>query len=126
MTGNPMTGGLTLVLMLALGSGAARAAGDAAHGKEIYDTRCSACHSLDANRVGPMHRGVYGRKAGSVPDYNYSAGVKASTVIWTEETLDKWLTGPRAFIAGAKMTFHLSQQTDRDDVIAYLKQESGK
>jgi cytochrome c len=73
-----------------------------------------------------MHRGVYGRKAGSVPDYNYSAGVRASTVIWTEETLDQWLTGPRAFIPGAKMTFHLSQKTDRDDVIAYLKQESGK
>jgi len=63
MTGNPMTGALTLVLMLALGGGTVRAAGDAAHGKEIYDTRCSACHSLDANRVGPMHRGVYGRKA---------------------------------------------------------------
>ena len=126
MIWNPMTGGLALVLLLALGGGAARAAGDAGHGKEIYDTRCSACHSLDANRVGPMHRGVYGRKAGSVPDYNYSAGVKASTVIWTEETLDNWLTEPRAFIPGAKMTFHLSQRTDRDDVIAYLKQESGK
>jgi cytochrome c len=125
MTLTPMTGAMALVLMLAL-AGGARAAGDAAHGKEIYDTRCSACHSLDANRVGPMHRGVYGRKAGSVPDYNYSAGVKASTVIWTEETLDTWLAGPRGFIPGAKMTFHLSQQTDRDDVIAYLKQESGK
>ena len=126
MTRNPMTGALALVLMSALGGGMAHAAGDAAHGKEIYDTRCSACHSLDANRVGPMHRGVYGRKAGSVPDYNYSAGVRASTVIWTEETLDQWLAGPRAFIPGAKMTFHLSQKIDRDDVIAYLKQESGK
>ena len=126
MKWNPMTGALALVLMLPLGGGAARAARDAAHGKEIYDTRCSACHSLDANRVGPMHRGVYGRKAGSVPDYNYSAGVRASTVIWTEETLDQWLTEPRAFIPGAKMTFHLGRKTDRDDVIAYLKQESGK
>ena len=125
MTLTPMTGALTLVLMLALG-GSAQAASDSARGKEIYDTRCSACHSLDANRVGPMHRGVYGRKAGSVPDYNYSAGVRASTVIWTEETLDKWLTEPRAFIPGAKMTFRLGQKTDRDDVIAYLKQESGK
>src|SRR5215470_5655187 len=124
MTLTAMTGALALVLVLAL-AGGAQAAGDAGHGKEIYDTRCSACHSLDANRVGPMHRGVYGRKAGSVPDYNYSAGVKASTVIWTEDTLDIWLTGPRAFIPGAKMTFHLSQKSDRDDVIAYLKQESG-
>ena len=119
-------GAAFLALMPVLGSGPASAAGDAGHGKEIYDTRCSACHSLDANRVGPMHRGVYGRKAGSVPGYAYSAGVKASTVIWTEETLDQWLTQPRAFIPGAKMTFHLGQKADRDDVIAYLKQESGK
>ena len=42
------------------------AAGDAAHGQQIYESRCIACHSPDANRVGPMHRGVFGRKAGSV------------------------------------------------------------
>ena len=121
-----LAGAAALALMFSSAGGPARAAGDAAHGKEIYDTRCSACHSLDANRVGPMHRGVYGRKAGSVPDYAYSAGVRAATVIWTEATLDAWLIDPRRFIPGAKMTFRLGQQADRDDVIAYLKQESGK
>ena len=121
-----LAGAAVLALLPALAGGSARAAGDAAHGKEIYDTRCSACHSLDANRVGPMHRGVYGRKAGSVPDYAYSAGVKAATVIWSEATLDKWLADPRAFIPGAKMTFRLGQQADRADVIAYLRQESGR
>ena len=126
MRSNSLVGVAALALTLSLGCGAARAAGDAAHGKEIYDTRCSACHSLDANRVGPMHRGVYGRKAGSVPDYAYSAGVEASAVIWTDATLDTWLTEPRAFIPGAKMTFRLGQKADRDDVIAYLELESGK
>jgi len=43
-------------------------AADAAHGEEIYNSRCIACHSPDANRVGPMHRGVVGRTAGTVPD----------------------------------------------------------
>ena len=37
------------------------AAGDATRGEQVYESRCMACHSLDANRVGPMHRGVYGR-----------------------------------------------------------------
>jgi len=104
----------------------AGAAGDPVHGQQIYESRCGGCHSLDANRVGPAHRGVYGRKAGSVPDYPYSAGVKSSTIVWGDETLDKWLTNPQAFIPGARMGFRLSKPEDRADVIAYLKQESGK
>ena len=38
------------------------AAGDATRGEQVYESRCMACHWLDANRVGPMHRGVYGRR----------------------------------------------------------------
>ncbi len=62
-------------------------AGDAVHGAELYDSRCVACHSPDANRVGPKHRGVVGRKAGSLPDFNYSKAVKNSGVVWDEATL---------------------------------------
>jgi len=51
--------------VLALAAAAPAAAADAAHGQELYESRCGGCHSLDANRVGPAHRGVYGRKAGS-------------------------------------------------------------
>jgi cytochrome c len=73
-----------------------------------------------------MHRGVYGRVAGTVPDYAYSQALKDSGVIWDEETLDVWLQGPRAFIPGVRMTFELGNAQDRADVIAYLKQESGQ
>lgn len=99
----------------------ALAAGDAAHGQQIYESRCVACHSPDANRVGPMHRGVYGRKAGSVAGYNYSTAVKNSAVVWNEQTLDQWLTNPQAFIPGQKMNFKVANAQDRADVIAYLK-----
>ena len=77
------------------------------------------CHSLDKNDVGPRHRGVYGRKAGSLPDYGYSDALKSSTIVWNEETLDKWLTDPQAFVPGVKMFFHLDSAQDRADVIAY-------
>ena len=115
------------VLTIVLGwAGSASAAGDAARGETFYSSNCIACHSLDANRVGPMHRGVYGRKAGSVPGFAYSNAVKSSTVVWNEETLDKWLAGPLSFIPGNKMVVSFSNPQDRADVIAYLKRESGK
>ena len=99
----------------------AASAGDAAHGEEIYNSRCVACHSPDANRVGPKHRAVVGRKAGSLPDFNYSKVVKGSNVVWDEETLDEWLTNPQAFIPGQRMNFKVVDPTDRADIIAYLK-----
>lgn len=99
----------------------ANADGDAAHGREIYESRCIACHSPDANRVGPMHRGVFGRKAGSLPDYSYSRALRGAEVIWDDTTLDKWLTNPQAFLPGQKMNFKVAKPEDRADIIAYLK-----
>jgi cytochrome c len=102
------------------------AAADAARGQELYESRCIACHSLDANRVGPAHRGVYGRKAGSAPGFNYSAAVKASVVVWDETMLEKWLTDPQMLIPGQRMNFRIADAADRADIIAFLKRESGK
>jgi len=95
--------------------------GDATRGQQIYESRCIACHSPDANRVGPMHRGVFGRKAGSVAGYAYSKALKGTDFVWNEETLDKWLTNPQAFVPGQNMNFKVANPQDRADVIAYLK-----
>jgi cytochrome c len=95
--------------------------GDATHGEELYNSRCVACHSPDANRVGPRHRGVVGRQAGSLADFNYSKAVKASGVVWDEKALDQWLTNPQAFIPGQRMNFRVNELQDRADLIAYLK-----
>lgn len=99
----------------------ALAAGDRAHGEIIYQG-CQDCHSFDTNDIGPMHRGVFGRKAGTVPDYNYSAALKSSGLTWNEQTLDRWLTDPQRLVPGAKMFYHLEAAKDRADVIEYLKQ----
>ncbi len=101
-------------------------ASDAERGGTLYEERCTGCHSLDANRVGPKHRGVFGRKAGSVPDFRYSNGVANSSVVWDEVTLDRWLANPQGFIAGARMGFRVGEAADRADLIAFLKRESGK
>jgi cytochrome c len=99
----------------------AHAAASAAHGEELYQS-CQDCHSLDSNDVGPKHRGVFGRKAGAVADYSYSAALKNSGITWNETTLDKWLTDPQKLVPGSKMFFHLDAAQDRADVIEYLKQ----
>ena len=94
-------------------------AGDANHGEALYEA-CQDCHSLDKNDVGPRHRGVFGRRAASLPDYDYSDALKSANIIWNEETLDKW----QAVAPGAKMFFHLDNPQDRADVIAYLKERA--
>lgn len=99
------------------------AAPSAAHGEEVYQS-CQDCHSLDSNDVGPKHRGVFGRKAASVPDYSYSAALKSSGITWNEDTLDKWLTDPQKLVPGSKMFFHLDAAQDRADVIEYLKERA--
>lgn len=111
---------------LALGMTASVQAADAAHGQELYESRCGGCHSLDSNRVGPAHRGVFGRKAGTAPGFNYSPAVKNSAVVWGEKTLDAWLTNPQALIPGQRMNFRVATAEDRADIIAYLRQQSGR
>ena len=110
---------------MAWSAGHAAVVGDAARGEKVY-AKCMGCHSIDSNRVGPAHRGVYGRKAGLAPGFAYSPGLKSSKIIWTEPTLDRWLTNPQATIAGARMGFRLTVPQERADVIAYLKTQSAK
>jgi len=112
-------GGLALALLLA---GAASAEGDPAKGEQIYH-RCQGCHSIDRNRVGPMHKGLFGRTAGTVPGFNYSDAMKNSGIVWSEQTLDQFLQGPRKMVPGTKMTYAgVPDPQERADLIAYLKQ----
>jgi cytochrome c len=95
--------------------------GDAAHGKTLYQG-CQACHSIDDNDLGPRHRGVVGRRAGSVEDYSYSTALKNSGLTWDEATLDRWLTDSSALVPGTKMFFKIDNAQARADIIAYLKE----
>src|SRR5580700_5671170 len=95
--------------------------GDPAHGKALYQA-CQACHSIDDNDLGPKHRGVVGRRAGSVADYNYSMALKNSGLTWDPTTLDRWLSNPSALVPGTKMYFTIADAQSRADIIAYLAQ----
>lgn len=94
---------------------------DPARGKTLYQG-CTACHSIDENDIGPKHRGVVGRRAGTVEDYAYSPALKTSGLTWDARTLDRWLSNPSELVPGTKMYFKLDSPQDRADVIAYLMQ----
>lgn len=102
------------------------ATGDAANGKLLFEKRCTGCHALDNNKEGPRLRGVYGRKAGSVPDFNYSDQLRTLKFTWDEASLDKWLTNPDAVAPDNDMAFHVSNPQERADIIQFLRLDSGK
>jgi len=121
----PLAALAPLCICAAAAMAAAQAAGDAERGAALYESRCTGCHSLDANRIGPMHRGVYGRRAGTAEDFDYSEAVAGSGIMWAEDTLERWLSDPERLIPGQRMSFRVAKAEDRGDIIAFLKRESG-
>jgi cytochrome c oxidase assembly protein Cox11 len=90
-------------------------------GRELFAVRCAVCHDLERNKAGPMLGNVVGRKAGTAPGYSYSLALDEADLAWSPDNLDKWLQGPKGFIAGARMPVSLPNAEDRRDVIAYLE-----
>lgn len=100
------------------------ATGDATKGETLYEARCSGCHSIESNRVGPLHAGVVGRKAGGVPGFDDSPALRKAGFIWTPERLDQWLQGPPKMVPGTRTFFTVKAPADRADIIAYLASTS--
>ncbi len=94
-------------------------------GKDLFDKRCGGCHALDRDKEGPRLRGVYGRTSGTVASFEYSEPIRKARIVWTEETLEKWLTDPESLVPGNDMTFHVEKAEERSAIIGYLR-ASGK
>jgi cytochrome c len=97
---------------------------DVAAGQALYQAKCTGCHSVDADRIGPRHRDVVGRKVASVPGYNYSPALKKLGGIWTPARLDQWLSGTQKMAPGSRMYLEIDDPTQRRLLIAYLKSVS--
>ena len=115
-----------IVAMGVLTAGAASATdGDPAAGKKIFN-QCMACHTVvkDKNGLGPSLHGVIGRKVATANGFkNYSPAMQKADVVWSEETLGKYLADPKGFIPGNRMIFMgLKKEEDRANLIAFLKQ----
>ena len=110
--------------LLLAGSTTAALAADPAAGEKIFKTQCGICHAVAAgqNRIGPTLFGVVGRRAGSVPGFNYTADHKKLDITWDAAILDKYLTNPRAMVPDTSMVYAgLKNDAERADLIAYLE-----
>ncbi len=103
------------------------AAADPAKGEKVFG-KCKSCHSVEEgeNGVGPSLHGIVGEKIGEVAGYTFSDALKAHEGNWDFASLNEWLTDPKTFAPGNKMSFAgLSKPEDRVNVIAYLNQAGG-
>lgn len=94
-----------------------------ARGASIYE-RCAACHAIDRNRTGPQHCGLFGRRAGTAPGFgDYSAAMRTSGIVWSAQTLDRFLRNPAALVPGTTMGYAgIADASERADLIAWLGQ----
>ena len=107
----------------------AAARADAARGQQVFQ-RCAACHSIAATNTampGPNLKSVIGRRAGTLPGFEYSSAMvdagKSDNIVWTRDVLDKYLTDPDDVVPGTAMRPNFQLTADeRRDVIDYLEQ----
>jgi cytochrome c len=93
---------------------------DVAKGADVYQDHCASCHVLNGIGQGPSLVGVVGRKAASIPGFNYSDAMKASGLTWTAANLDRFVSGPTKMVPGTAMRAIVADPVERRDLIAYL------
>ncbi|MDM9620172.1 MULTISPECIES: cytochrome c family protein [unclassified Rhizobium] len=103
--------------------------GDVAAGETVFK-KCAVCHiaDTDKNKVGPSLNHLFGRTAGTHPDFAYSPAMQAAGkggLVWDQATLRDYLHDPKLKVKGTKMTFvGLKDDKDITNLIAYLEQFS--
>jgi len=100
---------------------------DPAKGQQVFN-KCMACHNADkggANQLGPNLWDVIGEPIGQGKGFAFSDALAKHGGTWTWDSLAEWLSSPRGFAPGTKMTFAgLGNPQDRADVIAFLNSHS--
>ena len=96
--------------------------------QQVFNNACRTCHTIKEgdNRQGPNLYGIIGRKAGSLPDYNYSSAMKGADFVWDEQKLERFIASPDEVVAGNNMKPYsgLASADDRTKIIAYLRSVS--
>lgn len=91
-------------------------------GERIY-ARCAGCHAIEANRTGPQHCGLFGRRAGTAPGFDtYSKAMRDSKIVWNERSLDTFLAAPTQSMPGTTMGYAgVKDARERADLLAWLR-----
>ena len=105
---------------------AAAMAGDAAKGADVFKKMCSSCHTIEKGAgngpLGPNLFGVAGRSAAGATNFGYSAALKNSAIVWSDDKLKAWVQNPQKVVPGAKMILiHAPSAEQAEDVVAFLE-----
>ena len=115
-----------LAVAVALSTQSLAEEGDAARGAELFALRCSECHAIGetpGKKAGPNLKGVINRMSGTLEGYEYSEAMKGAGLLWSAETLARYLLAPRKVVPGTKMNFNgLKRPGEKEDIVAYLLQ----
>jgi cytochrome c len=99
------------------------ATADIAKGEAVFK-KCAACHTIaqgGPNGIGPNLWAALGKPHGHVPGFAYSDALKSVPGVWDWEGMDKWLSNPKKYAPGTKMTFAgLGNPEERANLILYL------
>jgi cytochrome c len=113
-----------LLFPLFILQGCAPSGTDAATGERAFK-QCASCHQVGVNAhggFGPELNGLFGRRAGSTPDYAYSDAMKRSGIVWDERTLSAFLHDPGKLVPGTKMRFWgIGDDNKIKALLAYLR-----
>jgi cytochrome c len=94
-------------------------------GQTAFNNNCRTCHTMKQgdNRLGPSLAGIIGRKAGSLPDYPFSASMKQSEIVWDEANLDQFIANPDQVVSGNNMKPYggITDAALRKAIVGFLK-----
>ncbi|HEY4081285.1 MAG TPA: c-type cytochrome [Burkholderiaceae bacterium] len=116
---------ITLALAALAASSAHALTGNISAGKQAF-APCAECHQVGPEArsgFGPQLNRLFGRRAGSSPDYKYSKAMMNATIVWQERTLAEFIKNPDRTVPGTRMRF-LSFGYDEQkivDLLAYLR-----
>jgi len=120
-------GALTLLLSAPASLAQQPASDEAA--QQAFNNSCRTCHSVKEgdNRLGPNLHNIVGRKAGSLPDYNYSPSMKEAGFVWDQDKLTRFMVKPDEIVSGNKMQPYGGISADEAaKVAAYLQAARGQ
>lgn len=105
--------------------------GNVVRGAEVWEQECAVCHLMGeaaVHDIGPHLNRVFDRRAGSLPDFDYSDSIVRmgrDGLRWTFTTLDAYIENPYSLVSGTRMGYPgLDSAADRADLIAFLRQYS--
>ena len=124
---------LSVALIIAIGADAfyqvTVVSAAAEDGQLAFNNVRRTCHTLGEgdNRLGPSLHKIIGRKAGSLPNYNYSSAMKGADLVWDRATLDRFISNPNQVIPGNNMKPYsgLTSAEERAKIIAFLEANGG-